>query len=413
MNLNLANFLANRIAFSKQKSYSRFILRLSFAATIVSVMVMVITVCMAAGFQQAVQQKIFSFWGHLRIQEKQPSQSVMEKMTPIEKDDALIHKLAEQKGVLQIHPFATQYALMKTSSEMEGVLLKGIESNTSWRNYTPFLKQGRTPIVEKSAISREILLSQQQADRLQLHVNDSIVLYFTQEGASPKARKVFIAGIFQTGIEEYDRLFALGDLRLIQQVSGWTENQIGGYEVFLEDPLTMEATANELYQLEQFPATWDIITARKVAPQLFDWLNMQGLTRNVLIAIMTLVALINLITCLLVVVLERVQMIGLLKAVGASDAMIQRIFLRYSMLLTATGILAGTLLALLIMVIQQQTGFIYLDESAYYIDKVVFKILPLPIILIMVGTFIVSLLTLLLPTLLVRNISPLKAIRFN
>ena len=413
MNLNLANFLANRIAFSKQKSYSRFILRLSFAATVVSVMVMIITVCMAAGFQEAVQQKIFSFWGHLRIQEKQSSQSVMEKMTPIEKDDALIHKLAEQPGIKQIHPFATQYALIKTSSEMEGVLLKGVEGKTSWNNYTPFIKQGKAPILEKSGFSRGILLSKQQADRLKLHVNDSIVLYFTQEGATPKARKVFITGIFQTGIEEYDRLFALGDLRLIQQVSGWTENQIGGYELFLEDPLKMEATANQLYQLEQFPATWDIITARSVAPQLFDWLNMQGLTRNVLIAIMTLVALINLITCLLVVVLERVQMIGLLKAVGASDSIIQRIFLQYSLLLTATGIITGTLLALLVMVAQQQTGFIHLDESAYYLDKVVFQILPLPIILIMVGTLVVSLLTLLLPTLLVRKISPLRAIRFS
>ena len=413
MNLNLANFLANRIAFSKQKSYSRFILRLSFAATAVSVMVMIITVCMAAGFQDAVQQKIFSFWGHLRIQEKQSSQSVMEKMTPIEKDDALIQQLAKQPGVKEIHPFATQYALIKTSSEMEGVLLKGVDGNKSWSNYTPFLKKGTIPTLEKTGFSRGILLSLQQATRLDLHVNDSIVLYFTQEGASPKARKVFIAGIFQTGIEEYDRLFALGDLRLIQQVSGWTENQIGGYELFLENPLNMEATANELYQLEKFPATWDIITARKVAPQLFDWLNMQGLTRNVLIGIMTLVALINLITCLLVVVLERVQMIGLLKAVGATDSIIQRIFLRYSLLLTATGILTGTVLALLVMVAQQQTGFIQLDESAYYLDKVVFQILPLPIILIMTGTFVVSLLTLLLPTLLVRKISPLRAIRFS
>lgn len=374
---------------------------------------MITTVCMVAGFQDAVQEKIFSFWGHLRIQEKQSSQSVMEKMTPIEKDDALIQILANQPGVKQIHPFATQYALIKTSSEMEGVLLKGVDGNTSWSNYTPFLKKGTIPTLEKAGFSREILLSQQQANRLNLHVNDSIVLYFTQEGASPKARKVFIAGIFQTGIEEYDRLFALGDLRLIQQVSGWTENQIGGYELFLENPLNMETTANELYQLEQFPATWDVITARKVAPQLFDWLNMQGLTRNVLIAIMTLVALINLITCLLIVVLERVQMIGLLKAVGATDSIIQRIFLRYSLLLTATGILTGTVLALLVMVTQQQTGFIQLDESAYYLDKVVFQILPLPIILIMTGTFIVSLLTLLLPTLLVRKISPLRAIRFS
>lgn len=374
---------------------------------------MIITVCMAAGFQETIQQKIFNFWGHLRVQEKQPSQSIMEKMTPIEKDDALIQQLSKHPDVAQIHPFASQYALIKTTAEMEGILIKGVADPASWSNYKPFLKKGRFPPIEKSIFSRGVLLSQQQADRLQLKVNDSIVLYFTQQVGSPRARKVVVTGIFQTGIEEYDRLFALADLRLIQQVSGWTENQIGGYELFLKNPIKMDATAAELYQLDQFPATWDVITARSVAPQLFDWLNMQGLTRNVLITIMTLVALINLITCLLVIVLERVQMIGLLKAVGATDSIIQRIFLRFSLLLTLSGILTGTFLALLIMIIQQETGFIQLDESAYYIDKVVFQILPVPILLIMLGTLVVSLLTLLLPTLLVRKISPLRAIRFS
>ena len=374
---------------------------------------MIITVCMAAGFQEAVQNKIFGFWGHIRIQEKQPSLSVMEKMNPIEKSDSFVQQLKQHPAIVSVHPFATQYALLKTRNEMEGILLKGVDDKVAWSKYAAFLKKGSVPKIELNGFSRGILVSQQQAKRLQLHVNDSIVLYFTQQEGPPRAKKVFIAGIFQTGIEEYDRLFALADLRLIRQVSGWTENQVGGYEIFVQDPSNLDKISNELYQAENFPATWDAIPINNVAPQLFDWLNMQVVTRNVLIAIMTIVALINLITSLLVLVLERIQMIGILKALGAADKTIQQLFLRYALVLTTAGILVGTLLAFVLMGLQQKTGFIHLDESAYYIDKIEFKIMPVQIALIMAGTLVVSLLVLLLPTLLVKRISPVRAIRFS
>jgi lipoprotein-releasing system permease protein len=374
---------------------------------------MIITVCMAAGFQEAVQNKIFGFWGHIRIQEKQPSLSVLEKMNPIQKNDSLLQQLNHHPDISSVHPFATQYALLKTRNEMEGILLKGIDDKVGWSKYAAFLKTGSVPKIESNDFSRGILVSQQQAKRLQLQVNDSLVLYFTQQEGPPRAKKVFIAGIFQTGIEEYDRLFALADLRLIRQVNGWTENQVGGYEIFVRDPSNLDKIANELYQAENFPTTWDVIPIKNVAPQLFDWLNMQVVTRNVLIVIMTIVALINLITSLLVLVLERIQMIGILKALGAADKTIQQLFLRYALLLTTAGILVGTLLAFMLMGLQQKTGFIHLDESAYYIDKIEFKIMPVQIALIMAGTLVVSLLVLLLPTLLVKRISPVRAIRFS
>ncbi|MFM2118403.1 MAG: hypothetical protein RL316_1593, partial [Bacteroidota bacterium] len=343
---------------------------------------MIITVCMAAGFQEAVQNKIFGFWGHIRIQEKQPSLSVLEKMNPIQKNDSLLQQLNHHPAISSVHPFATQYALLKTRNEMEGILLKGIDDKVGWSKYAAFLKTGSVPKIESNDFSRGILVSQQQAKRLQLQVNDSLVLYFTQQEGPPRAKKVFIAGIFQTGIEEYDRLFALADLRLIRQVNGWTENQVGGYEIFVRDPSNLDKIANELYQAENFPTTWDVIPIKNVAPQLFDWLNMQVVTRNVLIVIMTIVALINLITSLLVLVLERIQMIGILKALGAADKTIQQLFLRYALLLTTAGILVGTLLAFMLMGLQQKTGFIHLDESAYYIDKIEFKIMPVQIALI-------------------------------
>lgn len=374
---------------------------------------MIITVSLASGFEEAIETKIFNFWGHIRIQEKQPTQSVIEKMTPIEQSDTFVQDLKKNSNVAVVHAFATQYALIKSRSSMEGVLLKGIEPGQHWSNYLPFLKTGKIPTTESSTFSRGILLSTQLANRLALHVNDSLILYFTQNQGPPRARKVYIAGIFQTGIEEYDRLFALTDLRLLQQVSGWNEKQIGGYELILNHPGKMETTAQELYDQPHFPATWDALSAKQITPQLFDWLRMQGVTRNLLLCIMTIVALINLITCLLVLILERVKMIGLLKAIGATDFFVQRIFIRYALVLTTAGIVVGTVLALGLITLQQKTGFMKLDESAYYIDKVVFKVVPMHILFIMGGTLLVSLFILIAPTLLVKKISPLRAIRFN
>jgi len=229
----------------------------------------------------------------------------------------------------------------------------------------------------------------------------------------PSARKMHIAGIYKTGIEDYDQLFAIADIELIRQLNQWEPDQVGGYELFLSDPRTMERSANALYALSAFPATWDAISVKKVSPQLFDWLQMQDLTRNVLIGFMTVVALINLICCLLILVLERVRMIGMLKAMGATDGLVQRIFLRYGLWITVKGVLIGTAAALLLLGLQDKTGFITLDESAYFMDTAAVKIIPWQVIAIATGTITISFLVLLIPSLLVKKISPVQAIRFT
>jgi lipoprotein-releasing system permease protein len=222
-----------------------------------------------------------------------------------------------------------------------------------------------------------------------------------------------VTGIYKTGIEDYDNLFAIGDIELIRQLNQWEQDQVGGYEILLSDPRSMEETAQALYELPSFPATWDAISVKEVSPQLFDWLKMQDLTRNVLIGFMTVVAVINLICCLLILVLERVRMIGLLKAMGATDWFVQRIFLRYGLLITVRGVVIGTVLALLLLWLQDRTGFITLDESAYFVDKAAVKIIPWQIFAIVTGTIASSFLMLLIPSWLVKKISPVQSIRFT
>lgn len=383
------------------------------AATIISVAVMILTVSLAAGFQEAVSEKIFSFWSHIRIQEKQPQKALIAEEIPIRENPFLIQQIRQQPGVKSIHPFATRYALLKTPDEMEGLMIKGLDSKYNSAHLSAFIKQGRSIHFRDSGFSRELIVSTLLAKKLKLKLNDAVLLYFIREGEAPRPRKVTVVGFYQTGIEEYDRLFAIGDLSMIRQLNNWDTAQVGGYELFLQDPKTMGTVAERLYQLDQFPATWDAITVQEVSPQLFDWLNMQDLTRNVLVGFMGLVALVNLITCLLILELERIPMIGTLKSLGATNWTVQKIFLRYSLWITVGGVMAGTMLALFILWLQEKTGFIKLDESAYFIDKAAVKIVPWQVLTIAVGTILISMLILWIPSLLIRKIPPVRAIQFH
>lgn len=411
--MNLPSFLADRIEASRTNRYAGLVIRISLGATIISVAVMIITAALAEGFQQGISKKVFSFWGHVRIQEKQPGKAIIAEEIPIRHNETLLRQLQQQPDVESVNPFATRYALLKTRENMEGVMLKGLDRNEQFLRLAPFLQDGRMPVLPDSGFGRELLISHYTAKRLQLQPTDSLLLYFIKEEAAPVARKMFIAGIYKTGIEDYDNLFAIGDIDLIRQLNQWDQDQVGGYEVFLKDPRTMEQAAVSLYELPLFPATWDAIAVKEISPQLFDWLQMQDLTRNVLIGCMTAVALINLICCLLVLVLERTRMIGLLKALGATDWLVQRVFLRYGLLITVRGVIIGTLLALSLLWLQEKTGFITLDESAYFMDKAAVKIIPWHVLAITTGTIFVSMLILLIPTWLVKKISPLQAIRFT
>ncbi|HNU16075.1 MAG TPA: ABC transporter permease, partial [Chitinophagaceae bacterium] len=249
------------------------------AATIISVAVMIITLALANGFQEAVSQKVFSFWGHIRIQEKQPGKAIISEETPIYKNDSLITSILQNPEVKSIHPFATRYAILKTTDDIEGVLVKGFDDSYNFDNLQQFVKQGRTIRFNDTTFSREILVSDYTASRMKLHVNDTIIIYFIMPGENPRPRKITITGIYKTGIEEYDRLFAIGDIKLIQQLNNWQPDEVGGYEIFLHDYKKIDTTANDLYNMDSFPGTWDAISVKKVSPNIFDWLSMQDVTR--------------------------------------------------------------------------------------------------------------------------------------
>jgi lipoprotein-releasing system permease protein len=308
--------------------------------------------------------------------------------------------------------------MLKTKEDMEGVLLKGLDSTYDVNILKPFIRDGRFIRFTDSSYSKEILLSESTASKLKLKVNDGVLIYFFKPDSKPRVNKVIVTGIYKTGITEYDDLFAIADIGLIQ----WSKkdssgvvytDEIGGYEIFLNDYTKIDKTAKELYEMDEFPDTWDTVSTKNISPNIFDWLNLMDKNRNLLIGLMLIVAIINLITCLIILVLERVKMTGILKALGATDWTVQKIFLRHSLIITISGIVIGVALALGLLWLQKTTGFIKLQEDAYYINTAAVKIVWWQVGIICAGTFLVCLLVLLIPTYLVKKIQPVKAIQFR
>ena len=412
--LGVAAFIAKRIAFNQQKSFSRFIIRLSIIATVISVAVMIITLSFVNGFQETVSQKVFSFWGHARVAYRQPMKSSIAEEEPITKNDTLVQEVKSLPAVKSIFPFATKYAILKTPDEMEGVLLKGVDSNYDFSHLQNFLQPGgRWVQFNDSTYSREIVISTHTAKKLNLKVNDRVLIYFFRADGSVRPDKLTIVGLYKTGIQEYDNTFAISDMKLIQRLNSWEENEIGGYEIFLHDYKQMDAAVEDIRFRHNFPVTWEAQTARDLYPHIFDWLDVQDTNQNILIAIMIIIAVINLITCLIILVLERLRMIGILKALGASNWTVQKIFLQHSIIITAAGIILGTAFALALLFTQLKTGFLKLQEENYYMETAAVKIVWWQVAAVCGGTLLVSFLVLLIPSFIVRKVQPIKAIHFK
>ncbi|HZH65315.1 MAG TPA: FtsX-like permease family protein [Flavisolibacter sp.] len=411
--MNISSFIARRIAFNRQKSFSRFIIRLSILATVISVAVMIITLSFVNGFQKTVSEKVFSFWGHVRVSYLQPGKSAIAEEEPIVKNDTLIKSIKNNVQVTSVEPFATKYAILKTTDEMEGVLMKGLESSYNFSHLNPFLKEGRWIGFSDSSYAREIVISTYTAKQLNLKLNDRVLLYFIRPDGSLRPDKLTIVGLYKTSIEEYDKTFAIGDLKLIRRLNGWENDEIGGYEIFLRDYKEMDDVSAAIYSKDNFPTGWETKTAKELYPNIFDWLDVQDTNQTILIAIMVVIAAINLITCLIILVLERLRMIGILKALGASNWTVQKIFLHQSAIITFTGVLLGTLFALSILFLQIKTGFVRLKEEAYFMETAVVEIVWWQVAAVIGGTLLISILILLIPSLLVRKIQPIKAIRFR
>ncbi len=383
------------------------------AATAVSIIAMIITLAFVNGFQEKVADKIFGFWGHIRVQKYETGKSLISEELPLTKNKAIEEIIAATPGVVSYQSFATKSAVLESNTEIEGVLIKGIEKNENHTALKKFLVKGRWMDFSGSMYSKETIVSDAVAKQLQIKINDTIKVHFvsTNADAQKTYRKLVVVGFYHTGIDEYDKLFMIADINLIRRINNWEYNQIGGYEVFVDQYQHLDSISGDLSNA--LPTVWMSKSIKEIYPNIFDWLDIQDVNRNVVFIVMGIVALINLITCLLILMLERTNMIGLLKSMGATNWTIQKIFIVYASFITLAGVGFGLIIGVGICLLQQATGFITLDEASYYITVAPIKIIWWQVAAICAGTSVVCFISLFLPTLLIPKISPVKAIEFK
>jgi lipoprotein-releasing system permease protein len=442
--MNFPFFIASRVAASGQKSFARLIIRIAIAAVALSIAVMIIANALIKGFKSEISDKMFSFWGHIHITSAQ--QTTTYEPIPILADQTFLPKLKALKtlpdsflkieniigetkntdlsreyreggtkpsfgGIKHVQAYATKAGIIKTKDNFEGVILKGVGTDFNWSFIDQYIIEGRKLNPCSAESCNEILISKSTADRLNLKLNGKFIVHFVQNNA--QEQKLFqIVGIYKTGLEEYDKKFALVDIQPIQALLGWSSNQIAGYEVFVDDIRDLNRMNNFIYN-ELISSQFSSQTIRQEQPSIFEWLDLQDVNEKVILGLMLLVGIINMVTALLILILERTNMIGTLKSLGSSNWSIQRIFLYYGAIIICIGLLIGNVVGIGLAFLEQKFKFIKLSEADYYLSYAPIKFDLITILSLNLGTLLITTLFLLLPTLLVLSISPVKAIQFK
>ncbi len=433
--MNIEHFIAKRIAFTNSTSFTKVIIRIAMAAIAVSLTVMILTTAIISGFKKEITDKIFGFWGHINITDSNINRNF--ELSAINKDDTYYNEIQEIKqieyqsdakilgfplegkvidkvtngGVKGVHPYIQLAALLSTKENFHGVLLKAVGQDYDWQRMQKFIIDGTKINYQKDSVSNDLLISKNIANKLNIKTGDKVVLSFIRDNVQIKKR-FEVCGIYNTGLEEYDKRFGIVDLAKIQDILGWPSSDVQGMEVVLDDVKDMDIISEYIYY-EVLPQKYYAETIRSKFPSIFEWLNLQDINEKIIIQLMVLVAIINMITVLLILILERTQMIGILKSLGMNNGSIRKIFIYNAGYIIFFGLLFGNILGISIAWLQKHFQFIQLDEANYYLSTAPIAINGWTILWLNVATLIVTLLFLIIPTMLVSRITPVKALRFE
>ena len=405
--MQLSFFISKRLSQSKQTSFSKLIVRIATLAVAISVTVMLLAIAISRGYKQQVSQKLSNFQSHILINNLDQNQSY--QSLPIE-GNADVEQFSNAKnGFKHFQKYAIKAGIIKTENDFQGIVLKGVDSQFDFTYLKNSIIAGNIPKLDTVKLSNQILLSSSLAQKLGFKVGDGIFVYFIQD--PPRVRKFKIVGIFDTNLGEIDDLYAIVDIKQIQKLNGWSNNLFTGYEVFVNNFDSLESKVDLLATVT--PYTMGITPINLVFPDLFNWLNMLDVNVMIILILMAAVAIINMVTALLILIVERSNMIGMLKALGLNNLNIIKIFLNLAAFIIIRGLLLGNALAIGLGYLQQQFSFIKLSEKDYYVSAVPVSFQPFDFILVNFSCFAICLFLLLLPANVVSKISPVKSIRFD
>ena len=413
--MNLEYFIAKRIIDSKsyKSSVSAPIIKIGIAAIAIGIVVMMIAIATGIGLQQKIRDKVVAFNGQILISKLSDNNS-QETIDPISVNQAFYPNFPDVKGIKHIQAVATKFGVIRTETDFESVMVKGVGKDYDWSYFEPFLVEGKLPDFSGKR-NEEVLISQYLKDRLNLKVGGKIQTYFMKDdvGQPPSQIGYNIVGIYNSGFQDFDKTYMLGDIRHIQRLNRWEDDQIGSFEVFLNDYRELNTVAKQVYNSRSIPSTLNVETVERKFSSIFEWIKIFDTNIYAIIGVMILVGGINMITALLVLILERTQMIGILKAMGNTNWSIRKIFLYNATYLIVLGLFWGNLIGLGLLFIQKYFKVVGLNPEVYYVTEAPVYINIGYILALNVGTLVLCMVMLLVPSYLISKIAPVKAIRFE
>lgn len=385
---------------------------MAIAAIAIGMVMMLISIATGVGLQRKIREKMVAFHGHIQIFNYDSNDSEV-SIVPISKHQDFYPKFVSVPEVTHLQAVATKGGIIRTENTYEAILAKGVGEDYNWSQMKEFIISGRVPNFTTDEISNEVLISKYLANRLELNLGDKCHAIFLKDETSqmPNQRNFTIVGIYDSGFQEFDASYIFTDIRQIQKINKWSENEIGNFELFVSDFNKIETIGNKVYG--QTSSLLDSQTIIQKFPFIFEWLGMFDFNIYLIIGIMIIVGGFNMITAILVLILEKTPMIGTLKSLGATDGSIRKIFLYNAAYIISLGLFWGNLIGFLLLFLQQKYNLITLDPHTYYVTQVPIYIDIFSVILLNIGVLILCLSMLLIPTYVISKISPIKSIKFS
>jgi lipoprotein-releasing system permease protein len=414
--MNLPYFIAHKLIKGRREgtSFSRPINVIAIVGIAMGLAVMILAVAILTGFKKQIREKVVGFGSHIQIMNFDSNISF--ETTPISDTQKFIPVIKQIPGIEHIQVFATKAGIIRTDEDIQGVVLKGIGSDFDWNYFKSNMVDGSVFTVTDTGRTDKVIISKKIADMLRLKTGDSFAMLFIQD--PPRMRKFTISGIYETSLEEFDKMYVYCDIGHIKRLNGWKDDQVSGFEVYIKDFGKLDEMTTAIrdaigYKITEEDTKFKVTNIRIRYPQIFDWLNFQDINVIIIILLMLIVAGFNMISGLLILILEKTNMIGVLKSLGAEDVTIRRVFLYQAAYLIGKGLFWGNFIGIGLAYLQLKTGVITLDPSSYYIKTVPVNLELAHIILLNAGTMVAIIIMLLVPSQLISRISPVKAIRYD